>query len=80
MAVDAMRAGATDYLVKPVAPERLLEALAANADRRSAAGELAPLSEKMAPDLRSSNWSAPRPNFAPRWQSPPRPRATACRS
>ena len=44
LALDAMRAGASDYLVKPVAPERMLEALAVNADRRRAAGELAPLS------------------------------------
>jgi len=33
LALDAMRAGASDYLVKPVAPERLLEALSVNADR-----------------------------------------------
>jgi DNA-binding NtrC family response regulator len=51
MAVDAMRAGASDFLVRPVSPERLLEALAANADRRRAAGELAPVSEKLAPPL-----------------------------
>ena len=51
LAVDAMRAGASDYLAKPIAPERLLDALAAHADRRRAAGELAPLSEKIAPDL-----------------------------
>ena len=51
VAVEAMRAGASDFLVRPVAPERLLEALAANADRRRAAGELAPLSEKLAPPL-----------------------------
>jgi DNA-binding NtrC family response regulator len=51
MAVEAMRAGASDFLVRPVAPERLLEALAANADRRRAAGELAPMSEKLAPPL-----------------------------
>ena len=50
-AVDAMRAGASDFLAKPVAPERLMEALSAHADRRRAAGELAPLSEKIAPDL-----------------------------
>src|SRR5437764_8938412 len=51
VAVEAMRAGASDFLVRPVAPERLLEALAANADRRRAAGELAPMSEKLAPPL-----------------------------
>ncbi|GAA4009074.1 sigma-54 dependent transcriptional regulator [Sphingomonas humi] len=50
-AVDAMRAGASDFLVRPVAPERLMEALAVNADRRRASGELAPLSEKLAPSL-----------------------------
>jgi DNA-binding NtrC family response regulator len=51
VAVDAMRAGASDFLVRPVAAERLLEALAANADRRRAAGELAPVSEKLAREL-----------------------------
>ena len=51
VAVEAMQAGASDFLVRPVAPERLLEALAANADRRRAAGELAPVSEKLAPPL-----------------------------
>jgi DNA-binding NtrC family response regulator len=50
-AVDAMRAGASDFLSRPVAPERLMEALAANADRRRAAGELAPMAEKIAPEL-----------------------------
>jgi DNA-binding NtrC family response regulator len=51
VAVEAMRSGASDFLVRPVAPERLLEALAANSDRRRAAGELAPVSEKLAPPL-----------------------------
>ncbi|SFP87662.1 sigma-54-dependent transcriptional regulator [Sphingomonas rubra] len=45
-AVSAMRAGATDFLVKPLAPDRLLDALEA-AVSSSLAGELRPLSEKM---------------------------------
>ncbi len=51
LAVDAMRAGASDYLVKPVASERLLEALNVHRDRRRAPGEMAPLAEKLAPAL-----------------------------
>src|SRR5882724_440439 len=34
VAVEAMRAGASDFLTRPVAAERLLDALAANSDRR----------------------------------------------
>ena len=45
-AVSAMRAGATDFLVKPLAPERLLSALEA-AVAGSDAGELRPLTEKI---------------------------------
>lgn len=45
-AVSAMRAGATDFLVKPLAPERLLQALDA-AVEGTAAGELRPLTEKI---------------------------------
>src|SRR5437868_12530601 len=63
VAVEAMRAGASDFLVRPVAPERLLEALAANADRRRAAGELAPLSEKPAPDLALEHLIGAAPEF-----------------
>ena len=45
-AVSAMRAGATDFLVKPLAPERLLQSLEA-AVAGTAAGELRPLTEKI---------------------------------
>lgn len=45
-AVAAMRAGATDFLVKPLAPERLLSALEA-VIAGTAAGELRPLTEKI---------------------------------
>ena len=45
-AVGAMRAGATDFLVKPLAPERLLAALDA-AVGATTAGELRPLTEKI---------------------------------
>ena len=63
LAVDAMRAGATDFLAKPVAPERLLEALSAHRDRRRAAGELAPLAEKLAPDLELEQMVGAAPDF-----------------
>ncbi|MFM9829543.1 MAG: sigma-54-dependent transcriptional regulator [Sphingomonas sp.] len=45
-AVDAMRGGASDFLVKPLAPERLLSALDA-AVAAQTSGELRPLTEKM---------------------------------
>src|SRR6478752_4732201 len=63
VAVEAMRAGASDFLVRPVAPERLIEALAANADRRRAAGELAPVSEKLAPPLALEQLIGAAPQF-----------------
>jgi len=47
LAVEAMRAGATDYLIKPVAPERLMQALRAATTRETPQQELAPLTEKM---------------------------------
>jgi DNA-binding NtrC family response regulator len=50
-AVDAMRAGANDFLVKPLAPDRLLAALDAATDRRKSSGELRPLSEKIGKHL-----------------------------
>lgn len=46
LAVEAMRAGATDYLIKPVAPERLLQALRSATSRETDASELQPLTEK----------------------------------
>jgi len=51
LAVEAMRAGATDYLVKPVAPDRLMQALRAATTREAPRDELAPLTEKMAANL-----------------------------
>jgi DNA-binding NtrC family response regulator len=51
VAVDAMRAGASDFLVKPLAPDRLLLALDAATDRRRSGRELRPLSEKIAKPL-----------------------------
>src|SRR3954452_16709889 len=62
-AVEAMRSGASDFLVRPVMPERMLEALAANSDRRMAAGELAPMSEKLAPELALEQLVGAAPEF-----------------
>lgn len=51
LAVEAMRAGATDYLIKPVAPERLLQALRTATAPESAVDELQPLTEKIGATL-----------------------------
>jgi len=51
VAVEAMRAGATDYLAKPIAPERLLAALNATLSADHGKGELRPLTEKIAAAL-----------------------------
>ena len=51
LAVEAMRAGASDYLVKPVSPDRLMEALRAVTRREAPRDELAPLTEKMSASL-----------------------------
>ena len=51
IAVEAMRAGASDFLVKPIAPDRLLAALDAALQEGSSGGELRPLSEKISAPL-----------------------------
>lgn len=51
VAVEAMRAGATDFLAKPIAPDRLLAALGAAVSAKGDAGELRPLTEKISAPL-----------------------------
>ena len=62
VAVDAMRAGATDYLSKPIAPERLLAALNATLADGSA-GELRPLTEKITAPLSFEDVVGAAPQF-----------------
>jgi DNA-binding NtrC family response regulator len=50
-AINAMRAGAYDYIIKPVAPERLIAALSMAADKSKELGELHPLTEKITQPL-----------------------------
>ncbi len=61
LAVEAMRAGATDYLIKPVAPEQLMLALRMATTREAPRDELQPLTEKMpsAPDFDAMIGAAP---------------------
>jgi DNA-binding NtrC family response regulator len=51
LAVEAMRAGATDYLIKPVAPDRLLQALRSATTREAPTAELQPMTEKIGTTL-----------------------------
>ena len=51
LAIEAMRAGATDYLIKPVAPERLQQALRSATRTEAPLAELRPLAEKLAAPL-----------------------------
>jgi DNA-binding NtrC family response regulator len=51
IAVEAMRAGASDFLVKPIAPDRLLAALDASVGAAAQSGELRPLTEKISTQL-----------------------------
>ena len=61
LAVEAMRAGATDYLIKPVAPDRLMHALRVATTQEAPRDELAPLTEKMPalPDFESMVGATP---------------------
>ncbi len=63
IAVEAMRAGATDFLVKPIAPDRLIAALDATLDERVASGELRPLTEKISATLGFEDIVGSSPDF-----------------
>ncbi|MFM2099839.1 MAG: hypothetical protein RLZZ366_1378 [Pseudomonadota bacterium] len=63
IAVDAMRAGATDFLVKPIAPDRLLAALDSAVTLGGLSGELRPLTEKIATQLGFGEIVGSDPNF-----------------
>ncbi|MCM8729743.1 sigma-54-dependent transcriptional regulator [Hephaestia sp. GCM10023244] len=61
-AVDAMRSGATDFLVKPIAPERLLGALETAVGGKTT-GELRPLTEKIPATLGFEDIVGAEPQF-----------------
>jgi DNA-binding NtrC family response regulator len=63
VAVEAMRAGATDYLAKPIAPDRLLAALVATQAHGGSAGELRPLTEKITAPLSFEDVVGSAPQF-----------------
>lgn len=63
LAVEAMRAGATDYLIKPVAPDRLMQALRSATKREAPRDELQPLTEKMNASLDFEAMVGTAPNF-----------------
>ncbi|MBA3677290.1 MAG: sigma-54-dependent Fis family transcriptional regulator [Sphingosinicella sp.] len=61
--VDALRAGASDVLARPLIPERLAAALGTAADRRKTKGELRPLAEKPSKALAFSEIVGSTPEF-----------------
>ena len=78
-AIQAMRAGATDYLLKPVPSERLVAALALAADRAKDFGELQPLTEKIAQPLAFEEIIGSSTAFRAHWPLRQRPHAAVCR-
>ncbi|MEO1045205.1 MAG: sigma-54 dependent transcriptional regulator [Pseudomonadota bacterium] len=63
LAVEAMRAGATDYLIKPLAPDRLIAALNAATERQDRVDELRPLTEKISSPLNFDEMIGSAPEF-----------------
>ena len=63
LAVEAMRAGATDYLIKPVSPDRLLQALRSATTREQPSAELQPLTEKFDTALDFDSMIGAAPSF-----------------
>ena len=63
LAVEAMRAGANDYLIKPVAPDRLMQALRSATKREAPRDELQPLTEKIGQVLDFDAMIGTAPNF-----------------
>ncbi|WP_066552189.1 sigma-54-dependent transcriptional regulator [Croceicoccus bisphenolivorans] len=63
LAVEAMRAGATDYLMKPIAAERMLYALESSVGADGNHDELAPLTEKIEAPLDFDMMIGSAPNF-----------------
>lgn len=63
LAVQAMRAGATDYLMQPISSERLLYALESSTHADVSRDELAPLSEKIEAPLDFDMMIGSAPNF-----------------
>jgi len=63
LAVEAMRAGATDYLVKPISPDRLMLALRSATTPKAPRDELQPLTEKIAATLDFDAMIGANPNF-----------------
>ncbi len=63
LAVEAMRAGATDYLIKPVAPDRLMTALRSSTRKEAPRDELQPLTEKIDAELDFDSMIGTAPEF-----------------